>query len=1213
MAIKTLNSSVHAVLIALAIALLVLPSAAHASGSGEVFERAVSGFEEPLIVALPINNTVAAVLDYGTGVLTLVRNSSKEVYTVEVLKHLALKAPPISYPISGKPLAIDVDRLPLTRYVAIGSDVGELLVVDVKEGKPVLHLVQACGHSVKALALGNTTVAVLTNSTLGPRLCIYRYGKWPWSEYGSVVGNAVYAVENKTVLDLIGIKNLKGRGKGFESSDYVAFTELEGEVAYLEVTVINVEANNTAVGLAEVFVKVRTFNAFNVYRGVTNANGTAVIPVIAPVPYANITIYVRVAQMGKACYVYKHPKLVNIEPRQHYSILAKIPTDVVELPPPVSLRIVDVTVVNASKAPPEVVRSIVVKNVTYYRPLAFLKFPNKVVNAQYVLVAERDYRGARAVEFHFLDAAFNEIARSNMTPRGTIYRIFGNVTSVAYTYDGGFIAVATSDGMIYVFKLSNLRYLALASYRMPSKVVSMTFSDSVEGVNDTVALTVITEDGDVQVLAYTPGGVIQEPILRLNNALSLKVPKGGMLVAADPALNTVVVPSSGSLYVVRMLSKCVASHTPIYPDDVMAVNVELNVTRADTGDPVPNATIKVFMDSKELGEVRTGSNGLVEIPQMPKAKYVFKVSPPTGMGFLKNSTVVADLRGFNSSVAHIRIALKPREYRVVAKFKDPVTGRLVLGDVEVYVDGTPLATVSNGELNTTLTYGRHGVLIKPLIKVLNHLTHREEPLYIASEYVLVVNGSVETSLKLVRGLYAVTIKLIDEEDGGPIHDDAAVFMDGTSLGTYANGSKELRVYVPPGKHTLEVTSKLYAPLKTIINVSSDAEFKERLRRANVSVRVMVVDEDGKPLPGCHVNVTSIGTGMHTYVITGRDGAASLSVPWGLYRVCIHSPAIAPKCLTKPLAGGTITLTAKYRVFRLGLTVIDSRTGRKPLVTVDVYVDGQHVGSTRGGKPLIFNARYGRKSITLVPRAEINATLTGKPSPLYGNKTVVFMVVRDTNITVALERVYYNLTLTLIDSMTKKPPIDDLVLYVDGVKAATVAKGTESVSGLISRGVHEILVANSTMYTDLSRNVNVTKDGTVKLELKRRICTLTVKVVNDLDEALKGSEVVVLGITIPHTAAGVTDDSGLTSINLPYGRYEVRVGARGYYEYVESVTVKKPSVELEVRLRPMLQTVVMRVLPYVVVVAVIAVIAAVGIKVWRRVKAVMRSITEEEYF
>ena len=65
--------------------------------------------------------------------------------------------------------------------------------------------------------------------------------------------------------------------------------------------------------------------------------------------------------------------------------------------------------------------------------------------------------------------------------------------------------------------------------------------------------------------------------------------------------------------------------------------------------------------------------------------------------------------------------------------------------------------------------------------------------------------------------------------------------------------------------------------------------------------------------------------------------------------------------------------------------------------------------------------------------------------------------------------------------------------------------------------------------------------------------------------------------------------------------------------MESVTIKKPSMELEVRLRPMLQTVVMRVLPYVVVVAVIAVVAAVGVKVWRRVKAVMRSITEEEYF
>ena len=294
-------------------------------------------------------------------------------------------------------------------------------------------------------------------------------------------------------------------------------------------------------------------------------------------------------------------------------------------------------------------------------------------------------------------------------------------------------------------------------------------------------------------------------------------------------------------------------------------------------------------------------------------------------------------------------------------------------------------------------------------------------------------------------------------------------------------------------------------------------------------------------------------------------------------------------------------------YRLEVATRGSDTGAPVPSTIIVYHTGKQVAKEKTNGTAVFNLVRGTYTVKAEPLPP-----KGYRLPLYSSAEKNVTLEGNTSLTLKLARTRELTNITIRDPYSPRGTlIDDVVVKVDGVEAATIKKGSigRVTLPLLINGSKVELESKHKLYPRIEKKLKPSKKP-ITVAYPRATSKLTIYVLNDVGQPVAGAHVTVSGVDVRYSTSGITLPDGTLDVNLPIGKYSICVSVPGYNPACTTavVTLKPSRVSMTVTPKPL--TIVMR-YSNLIAITVFAIVVVVIIR--RYFKKVLERFTQEEEF
>ncbi|QYZ79114.1 PEGA domain-containing protein [Methanofollis formosanus] len=386
----------------------------------------------------------------------------------------------------------------------------------------------------------------------------------------------------------------------------------------------------------------------------------------------------------------------------------------------------------------------------------------------------------------------------------------------------------------------------------------------------------------------------------------------------------------------------------------------------------------------------------------------------------------------------------------------------------------------------------------------------------------------------------VDITVKDADDGSYIK-GASVYINDHYEGKTDSDGEFSYEYDGNSRYTLKVTKSGYEDWDDRID-DDERSVVVRMDRGTVDFTVSVYDAGTvQPIKGARVDITGQSTDFDDYERTDAAGCASFDLEDGEeYSIEISADDYAE--ITREIEVDGDTKSVQYWLYPEGqfaFRVADAKSN-SPIGGATVKVDGKSVGTTDAN---------GVVTMVLNDDGYYDVEVT-HPSYLTYSKEVHLgenVVLED----ILLTKSTASLFVSVFDM--EKKPIAGAKVVVDGKDAGTTdAFGRLDLDAVVA-GTHSFEVSASG-YVGQTKSLK-TGEGTSDLvfELVRAKVPVSVLVENPSHEPVGEVKICVNG-----AAAGSTSSSGMLSLDLAPGTYNITGTMDGYHEAVQETAVKAGS-------------------------------------------------------
>lgn len=1094
-----------------------------------------------------------------------------------------------TYPLTGTLTSYAIDGYP-TNYLAVGTDVGEVIVFSVSDGRlyEKLHYLQGADFTVYDLYLLKTPTTIkLLALSVNTRLPSERYlyvfdvNTRGVLRLGPLVGNFTYAVEGITPYIIAPAKVITNDGYYYDPSHvFVAYTGLTATLV-INATYIY---NNTLLPASNLYVEivVRNVTGSVIYTYDTNLDEYGKGEVLAPIGYLIDIIAYDVygnsyrATVNLSGVLGPEVRSLNITlyyPPNTRKALAGMPVfikafDLSEAPIKYGIS-AEMYIPNYRGTPLYVLKPINLR----------LRERDTIRDPYLIITKHSDYLN---LTYMYDDYVLADLLLYDYLGYGS-----GDVRFIESDVNATYLIVALSDGRIKVYRcrdsLNNQHWLE-------QEYISL-------GIPLNLKLSFIK--GKPYYILYTTGGLqvisldpIQIPVLRLDNLLTFNIPEAKHADSL-PDLSLIAIGGGNRLVLIRNLNKYLELYGP-RPIDLNRVKLPSVTITVLAPERTPSSNVRVVLKYGNVcREFLTDALGKVILDNVFPGEYLISIYPQVGYLNPINTTI------YVSKAPHVtyEFVLNYATYELNLFINDEVEGGPQV-PLDIYINGTVL--VSNYSLNyvsTKLLCGNYSLLIKPQ----RNYAYFYEPL----NTTLTLDRDLTLNITLNRKSYNVTINIIDSISRDMITDEVIVIIAeevrsvrGSLTMRLKAGEHVVNILVPP-----ELSDKYSSTSKRIRIVTDSTISVDVPRRnyvANFSLLDLLTKELATGLFDVYVNESK--------VLAGVSNSFSLILPYGTYLIIIkprppYDSMYLASDLVLNLMNDTHVAVYLDRIRYLLTTVFYDPISRSPITPLRLIINNTLYSIGRGTPSFSVNLPYGVYHIKLLPEVGFENA--------YHELEAIANLTSNMVIDLTLSRKYYELNITVLD-VTSGLIIGLVDVEVNGTP---VSRGISySTTLLLPYGNYLIKVKPqpqyAQVYMDSELAIDLHSNKYVEVLMSRKYYTLTVVVRDDRDSPLIGAEVIlvdtVTGLTV---GKGITGSEGKFLMSLYYGSYKLIVRYPGFYDYTSSIELTTSIVE-KVLLTPTPLTILIRSLPLIIVVIVIVLSMIALIKL--RSKIIER-LTREEIF
>lgn len=424
----------------------------------------------------------------------------------------------------------------------------------------------------------------------------------------------------------------------------------------------------------------------------------------------------------------------------------------------------------------------------------------------------------------------------------------------------------------------------------------------------------------------------------------------------------------------------------------------------------------------------------------------------------------------------------------------------------------------------------------------------------------------------------------------------SVVIDGRLSIAYPGGAVDLDLY--PGQHYAELRSGDLLLARGSFAVDRPGPLDVVLTALLVPVRFNIsLPETGPAWPGVISRIVSVGIDAEGPLVTGLLGSFSLGdepvlLPPGVYTVRINSPLFYTATARVGVRGPgdvVVGISLVPRAVFADLLVIDDLGEPVPNATVAIYsAAGAEIFrgvSSSEGVVKVSSISFGQYSVRIYPADN----KTYSPANLS-------IVLESQRLVVIINRTRYSYPLELVDPVSGAPvaPVRVVISYRNTILADIPNATDRAGSVTLPAGVFNITVLPADQrspYQPVSLTASLTPGQPLKIQLSRRTIEYSLKIVNDLNQPLRGAVVILRSLENPSIElTQVTGDEGVAFFRTTYSSYTASVQAQGYNKLETQIPLGQGEVTLS--LQPTIVTLLSRyTMAYIAVGVVASIIVA----------------------
>ena len=409
--------------------------------------------------------------------------------------------------------------------------------------------------------------------------------------------------------------------------------------------------------------------------------------------------------------------------------------------------------------------------------------------------------------------------------------------------------------------------------------------------------------------------------------------------------------------------------------------------------------------------------------------------------------------------------------------------------------------------------------------------------------------------------------------------------------------KYIEPYVREGKYVLILLLPDGRVFERVVYVNSSKTLEVKVPASLETLVLKILDEETlEEVYPVKLMVKHLASGVKGVLLVTSENS-TLKLPRGVYELKVLAKGYKPLTRNVSIPGITVLYLTPVK-YELTILVVDEFGS--PVNRFYTIVSWGNWTTHKSGinGTVSFHLRPGLYRIKVYSEGF-------KPS----SKVIEFT--KNTTVNIVLYYPRYKLTVNTLDRDTLKPVTAVIeVLRGDRVVAKLKPPFTTII---LPRGVYLVNIIPEGPYPKRSVEVTLDSDRELRILLSRRPYTLRIIVRDEKGIPLSGVRVVISNSEV---VKGRTRANGEFSLNLPPGRYIVRVDYEGYTSVVREVVLNR-NVMLEFKLKPTIQTVITRLvmsnLNYIIVVVVGVIVGVVFIKYVKPKLKRRREISEEELF
>ncbi len=1175
--------------------LLTIPSVSSAQ---------IYGFPHPIIFKYDFNFTIVDVLTLNSTHIALAVNYKQHSAVVVVDLSDPVSGAKIvqTYPLSGKITVFTTDGFPPTR-LAVGSDRGEIYLFKIDGGRlyQLLHLIQGADFRVISLfvarAAGSYKLIATVSEGQPLGLCVNCYVYvFDEAQLGALTisphrTSTTYTCDKYITSRIypqvaVPAKVYTANGYYYRADSVALFWApyIESIIVNLSVSRLVNATHKEPVGdaLIEISLLDPVTRARRIYGWNAGSNGVALIPV--PRGYlANISVvgiyqkYLILMNVNTSAIV-KSLKVEAIIPER----ASTDPAEDVYGPPFFVRYYIDF--LDLSNAPPScrVVGS-------------FGKSLYPTVSTPHFI----DYGGGYLITLTNL--TFLELYNLDYTYRlnpdhsvGFEYVGAAKVSIVdVITYSKSDVVIGLSDGRIKHYRFDGLKN----SYKFAQALVTL---GSLVRIQPFTTMSYFTfSTGGIQVVSLAP---FQLPLLRVGFEAEFAVEN---LVSAYslPTAELVALATSSSVYAIFNLGPTMAKPIPINLANYLAPSITIRLVP-----PAPHEQIngsKVILRynignmKKKITKTYIGNN-ITFTNIIPGLNYSIDVIPSKDymLRYVTSVTVPYCEEGCEDIKLSIRIEYRDFNFGLILRdeYGEPLLGRLV-----VDIDGKTYEYKDREGLKLRLLYGAHEICVTSIDRYYRNFCTQ-----------ITLENDTLLQVPLTRSQYNMTIVFIDGMTRRVVEPKLVVYINGIAY-TPSQDSR-LDITVKAGWVNITVVpiqelAKVFTRYSSRVIVNKSMALEVTLNRAIYEANIRALDEvtrrDISILASVRINGSEAYKGLLP---------ATLRLPYAYYIVEVMPVEEHEKVYTSSIAellldqDKTLSVLILRKVYLLEISLEDKYSER-PVVPLRILINGTQYSVTRS-PTLALPLRAANYVVRIEPVEGYAASYepVEKSLGLFSN----------VKLSLGLKRYNYTLILVLRDTSARgylegrfRISLNTTVITV--VDAVTASRGT-NITVPYGRYVLTIMpvdAAEKIYSTPQPTTVEVFSNVSYTARLSRKMYSIALTVVNDLDERLGNAYVEVTDPAIGTSIASLyTDEKGEVRLSIPAGTVLIRVTKGGYQEYTEVIYLDK-DITLTARLNPTLVTLIGR-FTHVIALSIVAV-AAVIIALKLRAKLAERLRGPEEVF